>query len=162
MITVKTETLQWFVAGVDLQGQVDTLVRSEPGDLAAYQDRIPDEQLSFLRHRLSGAMQKGCDRLWQQQAKAACIVLIADDHLPPSETNLLSQLAEHLSTWMTRPPVCCFRASAPNELQQFSRYQRLAGQLDAQQTQALEQAIPQLVSSLDDPNAWELLPKAKA
>jgi hypothetical protein len=162
VVVIRTKQQQWFVAGVDLQGDTTAMVCSEPGNLAEYVGQPEDEQLSFLRHRLSGAMQRGCNRLWARKSKAMLIVVIADDHLTDSDPSLLSNLAEHLHTWMTRPPVVCYRANERSCIGDLSSLQCLIGDVEPEQLNALEKGLPQISQLLADPDCWEVVQKPKA
>ncbi|MDG2220564.1 MAG: hypothetical protein P8L85_04245 [Rubripirellula sp.] len=162
VVVVLSEKQQWFVAGISLvDGAVDCLVRSEPANLDAYVGGDADEQLSFLRHRLSGAMQRGFDRLWGNAAKASRIVLIADQELPDSTPELLPRLAEHLGIWMTRPPIVFFQGKGSERIECFSELQLLAGQLEATEQTYLEKQLPTLQQKLADPTAWEVIAKPR-
>ena len=66
-------------------------IRVHPSGNYAYFGAGPDEQLSFLRHRFTGAMQRGGVRLWSTDAKASRIVLIADQRLPNFKRELFSR-----------------------------------------------------------------------
>ncbi len=162
VVVIRTDRQQWFVAGVDLQGDATPLVRSEPDNLDQYIGEPYDEQVSFLRHRLSGAMQRGCDRLWARNAKAMRIVLIADDHLADAEPRLLSDLADHLHTWMTRPPVSVYRAKDSSSVDELSSMHCLVGEPESGQKEALMKGLPQLSTMLDAPDRWEVIQKPKA
>jgi len=161
VILIHSARRQWFVAAVDLDASLIPLIRSEPDNLDRYAGRDAEEQLSFLRHRLSGAMQRGCDRLWARERKAASIVVIASEDLPGSADELLPQLAEHLHTWMTRPPVITFRGEGFDQLASLDDLDCLAGSLDDQQHSALQSALPNLAARTigDD---WEVAQKPQA
>lgn len=160
-VVIKASLQQWFVAGIDLDGTVQPLVRSETRNLDQYVGQSDDEQLSFLRHRLSGAMQRGCDRLWARDAKAARIVLIADDDLPDSQTSLLPRLAEHFHTWMTRPPVSFYRGHGDATIEDLHSLDCLVGELDEDQVSCLQQALPPLSERLSNGDCWEVIQKPK-
>ena len=161
-VVIKSSLQQWFVAGIDMDGTVEPLVRSEPGNLDQYVGQGEDEQLSFLRHRLSGAMQRGCDRLWARNAKAARIVLIADHDLPDSDAALLPRLADHFHTWMTRPPVSFYRGHGDSTIEDLESLECLVGQPDAEQAVPLRQALPQLCQRMADSDCWEVIQKPKS
>ena len=158
-VVIKASTGQWFVAAIYLDGSAEPLVRSEPGNLDSYVGQCDDEQLSFLRHRLSGAMQRGCDRLWARDAKAARIVLIADDDLPDSGDDLLSRLAEHFHTWMTSPPVSFYRGHGEATIEDLQSLDCLVGSPGNTERDCLQRALPQLCRQLADANGWEVIPK---
>ncbi len=160
VVIVLANKQQWFVAGISLvDGSVDTLVRSEIGNLDAYIGAGPDEQLSFLRHRLSGAMQRGFDRLWGKHAKAARIVLIADQDLPEAAPDLLPKLAAHLDTWMTRPPITFLRGAGHEQIESLDELECLVGPLEASEADQLRKGLPRLKQLMASGEAWEIIPK---
>ncbi|MGB0599041.1 MAG: hypothetical protein ACPGLY_20345 [Rubripirellula sp.] len=160
VVVVLSEKQQWFVAGISLDdGILDCLVRSEPANLDAYVGADPDEQLSFLRHRLSGAMQRGVDRLWGKDAKASRIILIADQELPNSTPELLPRLAQHLEVWLTRPPISFFCGRGKERVECFSELRCLVGQLTPIEQACLEKQLPALKQKLTVPTDWEVIAK---
>lgn len=161
VVVIRAALKQWYVAGIGPEGTVTPLVRSERGNLDQYVGQRDDEQLSFLRHRLSGAMQRGCDRLWAKEAKAARIVLIADDNLPDSDSELLQRLADHFHTWMTRPPVTCYRGHGGSTIEDLESLECLVGQPDAPHATCLQSALPDLVRQIDDDDSWEIVLEPK-
>ena len=70
-VLIDTSRLRWYVAGIRLDGEPLPLLRSEAGNLSPYLGIPFDDQVSFLRHRLSGVLQRGCDRLWGRQINPA-------------------------------------------------------------------------------------------
>jgi hypothetical protein len=162
LVVIKSASQQWFVAGIDLDGTIVPLVRSEPHNLDQYVGQSDDEQLSFLRHRLSGAMQRGCDRLWARNAKATRIVLIADSDLPESDAGLLPRLAEHFHTWMTRPPVSFYRGDRNVTLEELDPLECLVDKVSDEQAALLQQAMPSLCKQMAAGDCWEIIQKPKA
>ena len=158
-VVIKSSPQQWFVAGIDMEGAVAPLVRSEPGNLDQYVGLSDDEQISFLRHRLSGAMQRGCDRLWARNAKAARIVLIADNDLPDGADGLLRRLADHFYNWMTRPPVSCYRGQGAPTIEDLDSLECLIGEPELEHLRPLKQALPQLCERMSDSECWEVIQK---
>ncbi|MEM8668460.1 MAG: hypothetical protein AAGG48_13160 [Planctomycetota bacterium] len=172
MATDKTPTLivvviiaarqQWFVAGVSLaDAKLDCFVKSEPANLDDYVGKSPDEQLSFLRHRLSGAMQRGFDRLWAKHRKAHRIVLIADEDLPDSAAGLLPNLANHLDTWMTRPPISFFRGEGHGQFDELDQLSCLVGPLNTEEAASLQEQLPALKAALEADASWEVIAKPR-
>lgn len=162
VVVVLSDKQQWFVAGISLvDGILDCLVRSEPANLDAYVGADPDEQLSFLRHRLSGAMQRGVDRLWGKAAKATRVILIADQALPKSAPDLLPKLAQHLEVWMTRPPISFFCGRGKEQIECFSELRCLVGQLTPAEQVCLEKQLPALKQKLAVPMDWEVIAKPR-
>lgn len=151
---------QWYVAGVSaLDGSLDCLVRSDEFNLDRYRDGDEDEQVSFLRHRLSGAMQRGFDRLWAKNAKASRIVLIADDHLPAASETLWARLAEHLNLWMTQPPITFLLGTGHESIAVLDELNCLVGHLGPEDQQHLAQSLPGLLRQLSSPDGWEVIAK---
>jgi len=110
-VLIETSCLRWYVAGIDLAGKPLPLLRSETGNLNPYLSLPFDDQVSFLRHRLSGVLQRGCDRLWGRQMKPCQIVFVADGPFVQADAELTARVAEHFVEWMTRPPVVFFTAA---------------------------------------------------
>ena len=107
-VLIETASLRWYVAGISLAGEALPLLKSEAGNLSPYLGVPFDEQVSFLRHRLSGVLQRGCDRLWGRQKKPCQIVFVADGPFVQASAELTARVAEHFVEWMTRPPVVFF------------------------------------------------------
>src|SRR5258708_35055651 len=116
IVLVDAARLRWLVAALGLDGALVPLLRSEDGDLATYQGLPFDEQVSFLRHRFCGVLQRGCDRLWPAGKKACHFVFLFDGILPGATEELIQQTAEHFVEWMLNPPVVVFASAGPAEL----------------------------------------------
>src|SRR5437870_9563176 len=108
LVLVETARLRWFVASLGLDGRATPLLRSEVGDLDKYVGLSFDEQVSFLRHRFCGVLQRGCDRLWARGNKACQFVFVFDRALPEAAGDLTQAVADHLAEWMLNPPVVVF------------------------------------------------------
>jgi hypothetical protein len=156
VVALEPGKLRWFVAGVGLDGEVLPLLRSEEGNLAPYVAAPPDEQVLFLRHRLAGVLQRGCDRLWSRDKKACRIVFAADRHFERDDPGLTQRVAEHFATWMLKPPVSFFLTSAAWSDPACRCERDLAGSMDEVSAAALDVAWPKLRALLADPAAWEL------
>lgn len=158
LVLIETDTLRWFVAGIDLEGGSHPLIVSEPGNLQPYLGVPVDEQVSFLRHRLAGALQRGCDRLWGRQMKPCQIVLLTDGPYRDADPELARLVGQHFCDWMTNPPVVCgmsrglFEGSAPLE------WELLAGSLEPERLKALASGVDHLRETLRSDEAWELIP----
>ena len=151
--------LQWHVAGIDLAGRVTPLVCSAPGNLRPYLGAEPDEQANFLRHRLCGVLQRGCDRLWGRRQKPCHVALVATAPFESTDPALTARVAEHFVEWMTRPPVAFFLLERSGD--QTLRLARVAGEIDPERRQALDAGLPALLRALDHLDQWELTPPSK-
>lgn len=157
MVLVDPPRLRWFVAGITAGGPVVPLLRSDDGNLSPYVSLAFDEQLSFLRHRLCGVLQRGSDRLYQRDMKARQIVVLLSDLLEaaaPGSNGLTPRLAEHLVEWLTSPPIAFFlierRADDQTELTP------LAGTIDAEWSSALRLNLAEVLAMTKEPERWEL------
>src|SRR5262245_18307301 len=119
IVLVETARLRWFVAYVGLDGRPVFLFRSEEHDLEKYRCLEFEEQVTFLRHRFCGVLQRACDRIWALDSKAGQFVIVFDELLPDATGRLTQAFAEHLSQWMLKPPVvvCSVRGSAGADIQ---------------------------------------------
>ena len=90
-VLIETSRLRWYVAGIGLDGEPLPLLRSEAGNLSPYLGIPFDDQVSFLRHRLSGVLQRGCDRLWGRQKKPCQIVFVADGPFVQADAELTAR-----------------------------------------------------------------------
>ena len=160
LLTVLVETGQgrWYTAGVDLDSTSIPLVRSESGNLDAYHHVAFDDQVSFLRHRLSGVLQIACDRLWGKSKKPCQIVFVTDACFQQAPAELTQRVADHFVEWMTSPPVAffvseqAFTADAPLSLKQ------LAGQISPEHQQSLLAGLPRLFAEMREASRWESAP----
>ncbi len=158
IVLVETARLRWFVAGVNLDGTALPLLCSEEGDLEHYLELPFDEQVSFLRHRFSGVLQRGCDRLWAKQKKPCQIVFLFDELLEQDNGRLTQRVAEHFIQWMTRPPVVAFKCES-GFATDTPALNKLVGELDATLETPLHASLPSLLPAMKDAAAWELSPK---
>jgi hypothetical protein len=161
-VMIETGQGRWFAAGIDLDGQALPLVRSETGNLNAYHNIEFDEQVSFLRHRLSGVLQIACDRLWGKNKKPCQIVFITDACFPNAPDELTQRVAEHFVEWMTRPPVVFFVADQQFSAETSPALKQLAGEIAADHYQVLTDSLPQLCGRLLEADDWEAAPRKKA
>jgi hypothetical protein len=163
MVLIETATLRWYVAGIDLTGRPAPLLVSEPGNLSPYVGIPFDDQVSFLRHRLSGVLQRGCDRLWARRQKPCQIVFVADGPFVEADAALTPRVAEHFVEWLTNPPVVFFCADRGFAGPAALSLNRVAGEIEAGLRDSLEIGLSALHVLLGQPEAWELVPtKAKA
>jgi hypothetical protein len=154
-VLVESARLRWLVASINLDGTVSPLLRSEDGNLAAYQGLGFDDQVSFLRHRLCGVLQRGCDRLWPVGKKACLFAILFDGELPGTTAELTRRVAEHFVDWILNPPVVIFTSdggpdgSAPP-------LRRLAGTSESPYEAAFHAGLAALRAAAADPDAWEV------
>jgi hypothetical protein len=161
VVLVETARLRWFVASIDPDGATTPLLRSEEGDLDAYRAAEFDEQVSFLRHRFCGVLQRGCDRLWARGRKAARFVLVFEGSFAEEKGDLRTAVADHFVQWMLNPPVSVFTTDPPAEGAQ-PRLDPVAGDRDGPAEALLRDRLGDLLAARADPDAWELSPKKGA
>jgi hypothetical protein len=157
LVLVETARLRWFVASVGLDGATAPLLRSEVDDLEKYLGLSFDEQVSFLRHRFCGVLQRGCDRLWGRNCKACQFVFVFEGLLPDATGTLTQAVAEHFTQWLLNPPAAVFNSppGAPHP-------DALAGRLDGPLEELLRARLGGLLAAREDLGAWELAPKKGA
>lgn len=102
----------WSVGSIDAAAHIDPLVQSPLDDIVRYKPVSTEERISFLRHRIAGALQKGTDRLWGRERKAELIAIEFATADAAEEVELVSRVAEHFCVWMVRPPVICLHVKA--------------------------------------------------
>jgi hypothetical protein len=159
LVLVETTRLRWRVAGIGLDGQAFPLLRSEDGDLAAYQELGFDEQVSFLRHRFCGVLQRGCDRLHARDKKACQFVLVFEGLLPGEKGELTRGVADHFVQWMLNPPVALFTSATGFGPEPPPDLNRIAGELPPELERLLHARLGELLAARDDEKAWELARK---
>ena len=157
-VFVETANLRWFVAGIDANGGVVPLVCSESGNLTPYLGVPLDEQVSFLRHRFAGVLQRGCDRLWGRQQKPFQIVFVTDAPFAQASPELTRRVAEHFVAWMTSPSVVFFTSRARSLPTKPATFELVAGALDSNWQSAFESGLLQIVAAAQQPGAFELAP----
>jgi hypothetical protein len=155
-VLIHTTQLQWHVAGMRLDGTSVPLMRSEASNLRPYIGVPFDEQVNFLRHRLSGVLQRGCDRLWGRNLKPKQIVFLVDGPFIEAPSELTESVAEHFVTWMTRPPVVFLRFDVTNLRDGAVQLDRLAGEYEPDTESALHVGLPGLHAATTDSSLWEL------
>ena len=156
VIVVETARLRWFVAAVGVDGRVIPLLRSDIGDLEKYQDITFDEQITFLRHRLCGILQRGCDQIWGMDGKACQFVILFEGLLVESTGRLTQAVGNHLTEWILNPPLAVFNLAGDSRAMQSIRLENLAGHMDPSLEQVLRAHLGQLQDACRDLNAWEL------
>ncbi len=155
-VMIKTVDLRWYVAGISVAGDAIPLMQSEVGNLGAYIGVALDEQVDFLRHRLSGVLQRGFDRLWGRQKKPYQIVFVTDGPFLHATPDLTRRVAEHFVEWMTSPPVVFFTSTSGLVPAETPALDKVAGDLDIQWHESLDSGMSALVDVMDKPGAWEL------
>jgi hypothetical protein len=161
LVLVEATRLRWFVAALGLDGAALPLLRSEVGDLDKYLGLAFEEQVSFLRHRFCGVLQRGCDRLWARQMKACQFVFVFEASLPEAANNLTQAVADHFVEWMLNPPVVvftCVDGFAPNETPTLGR---IAGEIEPRLGEILRNRLGALLAVREEENLWELSPKKR-
>jgi hypothetical protein len=156
VVLVESARLRWFVAAVGLDGVVTPLLCSVEGDLATYQGLDFDEQTSFLRHRFCGVLQRGCDRLWPVEKKAAQFVFLFEGDLPGTTEELTLRVAEHFVMWLLDPPVVVFTSTGGFESPPSPRLRLLAGAIDRSLEDVLQTSLVSLFATAADPGHWEV------
>jgi hypothetical protein len=157
-VLIETAELRWYAAGIGLAGEPLPLLRSEAGNLRPYVGVAFDEQVSFLRHRLSGVLQRGCDRLWGRQKKPCQIVFVADGPFTEAPPELTPRVAEHFVEWMTNPPVAFFTRDPRFGGREQLALSRVAGELAGPYAEPLHAGLAALLGILGQADAWELAP----
>ena len=155
-VLIETAPLRWFVAGLTLEGEPLPLMRSEDGNLADYVGAPLEEQVTFLRHRLAGILQRGCDRLWAKQKKPRQIIFVADAPFPDAPPELTSAVAEHFAAWMVSPPAAFLIAETGFAPIPNPELKRIAGELDPADEAILKAGLPELCAVLGKTGFWEL------
>lgn len=156
VVVVDTDNLAWFVAGIGLDGTLFPLLRSEADDLSPYVGLDTDEQLIFLRHRLCGVLQRGCDRLFPLGMKACQFVFLFQGRLPDTAADLTERVADHFVQWMLNPPVVVYTTPRHHGSNGTSLLEKLAGDIDAPYLDVLRAARRKLLVATADNARWEV------
>ncbi|WP_153556502.1 hypothetical protein [Roseimaritima sediminicola] len=159
IVLLETDRQQWFAGAAGPDGPPLPLMCSDPGNLDQYVGEDFDRQLSFLRHRLAGVLQRGHDRLYARQLKAAHFLFVADGDFPDADPRLTQALAEHFVQWMIKPPVGYARAPDDFAIRQADDLHLVAGELPARAALDLPDAVRQLAQLRSEEGAWELIPR---
>lgn len=161
IVLIETQRQRWFAGASDDAGQTIPLMRSDEGNLDQYVGLEFDEQISFLRHRLAGVLQRGCDRLYAKQMKAEQFLLAADGDFPDADPRVTNALAEHFVQWMINPPVVYLRTAGQFELDHAADWEVIAGELPADADESVSEAVRELAARRNRPDDWELIPRPK-
>ncbi len=161
VVLIETVPLRWHVAAIGSDNFVIPLLRSNDGNLDQYRNLESDAQLSFLRHRFAGVLQRGCDRLYPKGMKVSHFLLIADGHYPNASEDITPGLAEHFVEWMINPPVTYLlhrseftqeAAAGPHD-----QFELVAGELPDDIAMMLGDSWSEIVALLGQPDRWELI-----
>lgn len=155
-VLIETTKQRWFVAGISMDGHPVPLMCSETGNLGGHEESELDEHVSFLRHRLAGVLQRGCDRLWGRQMKPSQIAFIADADFPSAAPELTQRVADHFVAWMTKPPVVFFTCDKNWSGDEEPSLHQIAGTISDADRVSVTNALPALLETLDEPDHWEL------
>ncbi|TWT93886.1 hypothetical protein [Stieleria varia] len=155
VVLIDTATLDWHVGGIRMDGTAVPLLRSDPESLAEYRNAEFDGQVSFLRHQLAGALQRGCDRLFPRDMKACHFLIVANGPFPDADAELSTRLAEHFVQWMISPPATYIILSDWND---DSGMNVVAGEMPESDNTLLASGLSVLVDSRRQPDDWEHVP----
>jgi hypothetical protein len=148
VVLVEASRLRWFVAAITPDDRAEPLLCSEVGNLESYLGLDFDGQVSFLRHRFCGVLQRGCDRLWARQQKARQFAFVFDEPLPEPTGRLTAAVAQHFLEWLLNPPAVVYTGALD----------KLVGTIDPALEGQLRSTLGALLAARDDPAAWELVP----
>ena len=158
LVLVEAARLRWSVASIGLDGRTLPLLRSEEGDLAKYLGLSFDEQVDFLRHRLCGVVQRGCDRLWARDLRACQFVFLFEGPLADATGELTQSVADHFSVWMAKPAAVTFLCPA-ERTEGTPPLQKLAGELPPTLERLLQTGLQDVLAAQSDVAAWEVSPR---
>jgi hypothetical protein len=161
VVLVETSRLRWLVAAVGLDGRATPLLRSDVGDLEKYRGLDFDGQVSFLRHRFCGVLQRGCDRLWARGLKACQFAFVFEGPLPEPTDRLTAAVAEHFVEWLLNPPVAVLLSGNGFDAPE-PRLECVAGAIDEPLAEALRSGLATLLPARADEDQWELSRKKEA
>lgn len=157
VVLIETVPLRWHVAAIGSDNCVIPLLRSDDGNLDQYRDLERDEQLSFLRHRFAGVLQRGCDRLYPKGMKVSHFLLIADGHYPNAAEDITPGLAAHFVEWMINPPVTYLLHDGAFTTGPLEGLETIAGDLSEEVASTLQDCWPKMIVLLGQPARWELI-----
>lgn len=155
-VLIECQSFRWYVAGIDLEGKATPLLCSQAGNLRGYIGESFDSQANFLRHRLAGVLQRGCDRLWGKNQKPCQIVFVADGPFQEASPELTQRVADHFDQWMTNPPVVFF-VLTPNADGPSPNLSPIAGQIPSESLAAVIKGLPYMIAQCDESDPWELI-----
>jgi len=162
VVLIDTSQLRWLAGGITMTHEAIPLLASQPDDLADYGNLEFDEQTSFLRHRLCGVLQRGCDRLWGHKKKACHFVFLIDERFTLGPPELTDRIADHLVQWMANPPVTFFAANTPAFSDRHVQLETVAGKIPAELLEVFNAGLPELLAASGDSEQWEAVPLPKS
>ncbi len=155
VVLIDPDRLRWFVAEADWNREVFPLLRSCDGDLSPCLEFEGEERVAFLRHRFSGVLQRGCNRLWSRMKKPCWIVFVFGGRFPAEADRLEQRTAEHFVEWMANPPVLFLMLERNAGLGAAERVRRLAGESAADVDTLLADVLPRVLADAEVPELWE-------
>ncbi len=159
VLLIDSDLLRWFVGAIDLQGAIHPLLCSEVGDLSPYQGEDFDNQVSFLRHRMSGVLQRGFDRVWARNLKPRQILILFSDNLPDTTSELTQRVANHFVEWMMSPSVVVFASHTGLRSLEGGALTPLAGTLDESFQSLVQGGVMELCRATGQSDLWEVSPR---
>jgi hypothetical protein len=142
----------WSVASVNRSFEIAPLVQSHPHDLDPWCTGPFDNQVTFLRHRIAGLLQRGSDRLWGRQQKAQLFTIDYFFEEDEASLEVITSVAHHFCTWMLKPPVVCLRLDADGALN------CIASNTSHDEFSDIASALQEIRTQADQPGLWELAP----
>ena len=161
VVLIDTLLLRWHVGCITSKNVALPLMRSENGNLDEYRGLELDEQVSFLRHRLAGVLQRGCDRLCGRQMKASCFLVIANGRYPDAGEELSQQVAKHFVEWMLNPPITFLQTPQGFRQMQKVPLEVVAGEFSRSLQESMESGLLEFIGWLEEPDRWELIVRPK-
>ncbi len=161
VVLITTREFRWHAGAITADGLAVPLLRSDQANLHHYTELESDEQVSFLRHRLAGVLQRGCDRLFARHMKANHFLLIADGRFVEADPAITQRLADHFVQWMINPPITYIIANPDFEIHSADQIKVIAGTCLPEVTTVLQTGLPGLVKQIATPESWELITRPK-
>jgi hypothetical protein len=164
LIAIETAKLRWYLAGITPEGEILPLLRSQVGDFDNYLGAEFDDQVSFLRHRFSGVIQRGADRLLRDGRRPGRIVFLADGPFQRAGRELTDRVAEFFAQWMNNPSILYFVGDIGENIESDGKLhplERLAGESDAQLEAGMDALRPALAAMMHDSLKWETAPRKR-
>ncbi|MBI1247892.1 hypothetical protein GC197_08575 [bacterium] len=155
-VLLECHQLRWYAASIDQAGVLTPLLCSPQHDLAGYIGQPFDDQASYLRHRLAGVLQRGCDRLWGKMMKPRQVVFVADSQFPEADPSLTQRVADHFYQWMTSPPIV-FYMIAPGSPTCNPKLMPVVGDLLEGWQTPLDEGFPKMITKCSQSDPWELV-----
>ncbi len=157
VVLVETQLFRWQVAALQADTAAVPLLRSEMLDLDQYRELDFDAQVSYLRHRIAGILQRGCDRLYAREMKAHHFILVADGPCVGAADGVTKRFAENLVDWMMNPPLTYLIAPAGFILSKSDDFEIVAGELSSSNNALLRRELLGLMTMTSDADQWETI-----